>query len=927
MRILIRSALSIFLVILLTSNILPQAGKIAGKVKDAVTGEPLPFVNVIIEGTTQGAATNLDGEYYILNLTPGTYGVKATAVGYNSLSQRDIKVATGFTSTVDFSLQPTSMQISQDVVVTATRPLVQKDLTASTSVVGEDMISQLPVTEISDVLQLQAGIVNSGGDLHLRGGRKGQIAFQVDGVPMTDAYDGSTVVDVNSNAVQELQVISGAFNAEYGQAMSGIVNIVTKDGNNEFNGNFTAFTGSYVSGNTDKFWNLNKIDPVSVRNIEGSISGPIFPDKMFFYINGRYFYNKGYLYGKNTFLTSDRAIEVPGSAGTDFFIDNHGDGSYVPMNPNEKYYGQGKLTYKLMNGMKLNFNYIYDYQKYKDYNSSRRLTPDNNLQRFRKGISNTLSLNHAISNASFYNLNLSYFYKDYRHFLFKDIYNSDGVSTSYVDNNIRPTPPYSFDVGGTDYGRFNRNTSTYSAKLDWTTQLNQEINIQFGGEYKRHQIYYHDITLYPYTINNVQTVGIAPLTTTLNNEYLHKPTEMSGYIQSKFEAFNLIFNVGVRIDAFNPDANVLSDPSDPNIAQPLRPGNRFFDNNGNGVQDPGELTKTIADRQAYWFTKATMKYQFSPRIGLAFPITDKGVIHFSYGHFLQQPSYELMYANPEFELGVGSGNQGLFGNADLKPQKTVKGEIGLQQQIGDDIAVDLTVFFEDFRDLTGTQTDEILVFGKGASYSKYANSDFGFSKGFIIKFQKRFSGGLATSLDYTYSVTKGNASDPADARNALTGGALPETFIAPLNWDQTHTLNLSVAYNQERDWGISLIATFFTGQPYTPQVNKNTLVSQNAFPRNSEIKPSIFNVDFRAFKDFAFGNTTLTVFMKVFNLLDLSNPTNVYGDSGDPQFTFGKLDAEKIHPKLYYNTLDELYTNPGYFSEPRRVEFGVSYNF
>jgi outer membrane cobalamin receptor len=104
-------------------------------------------------------------------------------------------------------------------------------------------------------------LFQSGGDLHLRGGRKGQIAFQVDGVPMTDAYDGSTVVDVNADAVQELQVISGAFNAEYGQAMSGIVNIVTKDGNNNFTGSFSTYAGDYVSNKTNKFWNIDKVQP------------------------------------------------------------------------------------------------------------------------------------------------------------------------------------------------------------------------------------------------------------------------------------------------------------------------------------------------------------------------------------------------------------------------------------------------------------------------------------------------------------------------------------------------------------------------------------------------------------------------------------------------------------------------------------------
>ena len=913
MRFIIQSLSVFFLAIIFLGTASGQSGKISGKVVDGSTGEALPFVNVMIEGTTQGAATDLDGNYFIINLPPGAYSVKASAIGYNSITVQGVKVASGFTANQDFSLQSATLELGEEVVVIASKPLIRKDVTATTSVIGEEMISQLPVTEISDLLSLQAGVVSSGGDLHFRGGRSGQVAYQVDGVPLTDAYDGSSIISVNANAVQELQVISGAFNAEYGQAMSGIVNIVTKDGSNTFTGNVQSYIGDYFSDRSDKFWNIDDINPVAIRNFEGSLSGPILQDKLFFYLNGRYRYNTGYLYGQRIFLVTDRASEVAGSGGNDFNITQNGDNSYVSMNPRENVYGQGKLTYRVLPGVKVNFNYTLDREEYQDYNHNRKLTLDNNLQRFRHGISNILSLNHAISNSSFYNLNFSYFYKEYKHYLFEDIYiDPNTYTTYYVNNTALQTPPYSFEVGGTDYSRFKRSTGTYSIKLDWVTQFNQQINLQFGGEFKRHEIYFKDITLFPRVINGVPTVDIPLITSTQNNEYNHKPIEGAFYVQSKFEAFDLIFNLGARLDVFNPDGVVLSDPTDPNINNPLRPSNQ---------------AKDSTERAQYWYKDASVKYQVSPRIGLAFPITDKGVLHFSYGHFFQLPQYEYLYTNPEFELGVGSGNQGLFGYADLNPQKTVKGEIGIQQQLGDDIAVDVTVFFEDFRDLTGTQSDEILVFGGAQSYSRYANSDFGFSKGFIVSFEKRFSGGFATSIDYTYSVTKGNASNPADSRNALLGGALPETFIAPLNWDQLHTLNLSLAYSVERDYGFSLIGNFYTGQPYTPQVNKNTNVTQNAFPRNSESKPSILNLDLRVYKDFIFGSTTLSLFLKVYNLLDMDNPTNVYSDSGDPLFTFSQLDAEKINPKMYYNTLDQLYTNPGFFSEPRRVELGFSYNF
>ena len=906
-------------------------GKIAGRVTDAKTGEGIPFANVIIEGTTLGAATNLEGYYTIINVPPGVYTLRASVVGYETKIVTNVRVNIDLTTRIDFELREKTVELGQEVVVTATRPLIQKDLTASTSVVGADLISELPVTEVRDVLTLQAGvIVSASGGIHVRGGRSGQLAYQIDGVTITDAYDNSTVIDVGTSAIQELQVISGAFNAEYGQAMSGVVNIVTKDGDNNFNGNIQLYSGDYYSKRNNIFMNIDHINPFSVQNLDVSLSGPILRDRLFFFTNARYYYNEGHLYGKRVFLPTDVTREVSPDS---FIVQASGDGAFVPMNPNKRFFYQTKLTQRVTPTFKLSYNFIYDYQNYKDYDNFQRLNPDNNLNRFRKGYSNTISINHAISNWSFYQLNFSYYFKDYRHYLYKDIYTGDPTRpTLYVDNDLIQNPPYSFSTGGTNTSRFVRNTGTYSVRLDWTSQLTQEIGIKFGGEFKQHRIYFENINLQPMVDENGNKVNpfnviIPPVTTNNYDTYLRKPKEGAAYFQTKLEMFNMIVNAGVRLDIFNPDGVVLSDPTDPNIYDPIKPDNKFYDYNGNGVQDPDEPSKTIEDRLKYWYKKASIKYQVSPRVGIAYPITDKGVIHFSYGHFLQLPSYELLYTNPDFELGVGSGNQGLFGNADLKPQKTVKGEIGLQQQIGDDISVDVTMFFEDFRNLVGTQTDEVLVFGGARSYSIYANSDFGFSKGITFRFEKRFSGGLATNLDYTYSITKGNASNPADARNAILGGALPETFIAPLDWDQTHTLNIVVAYTKPRDFGFSIIGNFYSGQPYTPQINKNTRVTQNAFPRNSGRKPSIFNVDLRAYKDIPIASTTLTLFVKVYNVFDANNPRGVFGDTGDPFFTFGKLEAQKINPKLYYNTLDELYTNPGFFSEPRRVEFGISYNF
>lgn len=924
-----------FLSLLLISNQIIFAGttgRLTGRITDGVSGEPLPFVNVVIMGTTLGAATDIDGYYSIINVPPGNYVVKASAIGYSSISYQDVKVSIDLTTTIDFQLSEASVELADEVVVIATKPLVRMDQTSTSSIIGEDVISKLPVEGLGDVLKLQAGVVvSSSGDVHIRGGRSNQIVYQIDGVPVTDVYDGSSAVNVNQNAVQELQVISGAFNAEYGQAQSGVVNIVTKDGSNQFNASIQMYAGDYLSNRDTIYTNIDDFNPIGIQNIEGSLSGPILKDQLYFYANGRYFYNSGSLYGQRVYLISDRAYEDP--ITQEYVVQSNGDGEYVSMNEDERIYAQGKLSYRISQGVKLSYNFIFDDRDYYDYDHFNKLTPDNNLQRFNKSYTNIFAVNQALSAASFYTLNLSYYFREYEQYLFENIYTGNpNKPTFYEDNSTVQTPPYSFGVGGTNYNRFLRNTGTWGAKLDWSTQLSQSVNLQFGGDFRSNDIYLENINLIPMTDSTGSrvspfNVAIPSPTSTDYDTYSHQPYEAALYAQMKFEAFNLIFNLGLRMDYFEPDGVILTDPTDPNIYNPLKPSNRFNDSNGNGVQDAGETAVTLEERETYWYNDASSKYQLSPRIGLAFPISATGVVHFSYGHFLQLPRYEYLYQNPRFKLGVNSGNAGLFGNADLEPQQTVKGEIGIQQQIGEDMSISATVFFEDFRNLTGTQTQDIEVYGGAQTYSQYINSDFGDAQGFVIQFVKRFSGGFATSIDYTYSDARGNASDPSDARNAVLGGALPETYIAPLNWDQTHTFNATLDYSQIRDWGFSIIANYFSGQPYTPEVNKNTRVTQNAFPTNSGDKPTIFNVDLRVYKDFELSPLLLTVFFRVFNIFDANNPVNVYTDSGDPYFTFAKLEAQRINPNLYNNTLNEFYTDPTYFSDPRRIELGFSLNY
>ena len=198
-------------------------------------------------------------------------------IGYAKTNISNVIVQSDLTTTINTSMVQ-SVISAEEVNVVATRPLITKDLTASTAIINSDMISSLPVTEVSEILELQAGFVQG----HLRGGRSGEVAYWVDGIPMTDVFDGGTIVDVNTNAIAEMQVISGAFNAEYGQAMSGIVNIVTKDGSKSFKGNATFYSGDFLSDKKSVFLNVDEFDPITTRNFEINVEGPIFRDKLFY---------------------------------------------------------------------------------------------------------------------------------------------------------------------------------------------------------------------------------------------------------------------------------------------------------------------------------------------------------------------------------------------------------------------------------------------------------------------------------------------------------------------------------------------------------------------------------------------------------------------------------------------------------------------
>ncbi|MDQ7052530.1 MAG: TonB-dependent receptor [candidate division KSB1 bacterium] len=277
---------------------------------------------------------------------------------------------------------------------------------------------------------------------------------------------------------------------------------------------------------------------------------------------------------------------------------------------------------------------------------------------------------------------------------------------------------------------------------------------------------------------------------------------------------------------------------------------------------------------------------FVRRVQVAYPITDRGVIHFSYGIFRQIPDYEQLYRGDELKLNQVSPNQGPFGNPDLNPQRTTMYELGLQQQLSEHIGADVTLFYRDIRDwVTSSALFPTAI--AGVSYSRKINRDFANVRGFTLALKRRFANHYSFSVDYTFQIAEGTNSTPEEEYFSQVGGAEPTRQLTPLAWDQRHTLNASFYFGGD-DWGVSLIERYQSGQPYTPQLVTIGRVGRDiiaGLEKNSRRKPDRFTVDLTAFKEFRLNQFRLKLFARVFNLFDAKNPVNVFGDTGQPDFT------------------------------------------
>ena len=267
---------SYLLIALLLVSVIPltggSTGKIKGKIIDSDSQQPLVGVNVYLDGTAIGTASDESGKYLIINISAASYTVVVSYVGYQTIKMNDVVINADRTTIIDYSMIVAAVE-GEEVIVEAKRPVIVKDQPATPTTIESATINNMPVNNISDVLSTMAGVLEQhggnyivGGGYHFRGGRAGEVTYLVDGFVVENALYGDMGLDISRNAISEISMITGAFNAEYGEATSGVINIVTKEGKADYSWN--------LRGVSDFFLNPS-YHAQGLSRMEATFSGPL----------------------------------------------------------------------------------------------------------------------------------------------------------------------------------------------------------------------------------------------------------------------------------------------------------------------------------------------------------------------------------------------------------------------------------------------------------------------------------------------------------------------------------------------------------------------------------------------------------------------------------------------------------------------------
>jgi outer membrane receptor protein involved in Fe transport len=565
--------------------------------------------------------------------------------------------------------------------------------------------------------------------------------------------------------------------------------------------------------------------------------------------------------------------------------------SYLPFGYSLQRESMGKLLYKFSPSVKLSFMAKTTQDSYQPYSHSFKYRPEHYSIYDRSSLFGDMVFSHTLDDKTFYTVRASYYDQTYRRQV-RDRYvdipsllaREAGDTSAVLNTNYGQPDSWAgeFNYIGDDSYIPDEKTSSLSILAEITSQIDPHHLIKAGGEV---------------TKNNVDRMWFQEAWVGGNHEYqkyIRKPLEMAGYIQDKIEYEFLIINLGLRFDYFDPKTTMF-----PNIF------------------DPGYVDETSTFRY-YPEVPAPAQWRFSPRIGLAHPVSEDLVLHFAYGHFFQRADYQDMYYLHDI-LRVLS----VIGNPTMKPQRTQAFEFGVKQQIGGLFAIDFSLYYKDIFNLSGSSFQIYYPH----DYAIYDNSDYANVKGFEITLQKRYSHYFSGNFNYTFLIAQGNENSAREGAIRYWGSTdnrLRPRRAFPLNWDRTHTFSLIVDFSIPKGEGPSLfgvkalenISANFIGQaksglPYTPAgiVHPEFDLSTT---QNSGRMPWTYRVDMQLEKAFHFAGMSYSPYLKIINLFNTANIQSIYTLTGKP------WDAGPTT-----NLSQDFQRDPTAYEAPRQVFLGV----
>lgn len=891
------------LIVFFASSLLASGGtngKVSGVVEDAVTGEPLVGATVRVEGQNLTTMTDEDGEYFIIGVPIGKYTLLVSHVGFETTRAEEVRILVDLTTPVNFKLNTAPVELGREVVVRATNPVIQADLTSSRSIFTAERLASLPNTiDLDAILSNYPGVVmGKEADLHVRGGRSDQVAYYLDGFSVVDPFTNQAGLRILPGALEELSLMSGGFTAEYGDAMSGVVNAVTREGSANYKGRVRVYEGFTKPYNveTGEWEDMASRDN---RTMTFDLSGPI----------------PGFESKEHTFFAAGE------------YLSNN---SYLPHDKDVSYVGLGKFVFKPASHWKIKTNFEVEHTAgdiyvHRDQND---ISYDFNLDGLpvfeRHAYMFGLSSNYAVNERLILSLSVNRFatktMQAPKHLM--DVYwdqwpgylvDSAGEynGTIHEDNYLGnpdwedPLNAVGFTTGDDFDPVYSYREANYNAiNVSVESQLTKWNQLKSGFEFRRWEVKRDSKKFY----------NSRPYTTF----YTSNPKYVTMYVQDKLEYDYFVMNFGLRMDYRDNDISY-------NITA-REQGGQSLDPNDD-VYKPSE-TKT----------------DWSPRIGMSFPISEKSVMHFNYGIYHQIPRYGQMFFNLEGEMNSGIP---ILGNPDLDPERTISYELGLDHLIGNSLRFDVTAFYKDISDLVSARPavnadgDPVLVAGSPVTF--YQNGDYGSVEGFDISLEKIRTGEevVSGSVAYSYMTATGNASNAEDGY--YSWGTNPDETAPvteyPLDFDQRHTvtavLDVMVPRNwngklfgvtMPDSWGLTMVGYYGSGLPYT-KINSE---GKRTGGRNEGRLPVTYSVDMRFSKNFHFGqkNYFLAAFIEVDNLFDRRNVFNVYARTGLPDDDANSLGGGLVLNADEVNRLDGLYDHdPQNYSSPRTIRTGLEFNF